>query len=107
MTQGSGMELAGFHDVDRAADPTALVRFLDMAKGHPVLTELQPRLVAELHLRSGSRVLDAGCGPGTQTVEIARAVSGTSVVDTCQSALNIRWAWAARHILSRALLRSG
>jgi ubiquinone/menaquinone biosynthesis C-methylase UbiE len=89
MTQGSGMELAGFHDVDRAADPTALVRFLDMAKGHPVLTELQARLVAELHLRSGSRVLDAGCGPGTQTVEIARAVPGTSVVGVDASRLMV------------------
>jgi SAM-dependent methyltransferase len=62
---------------------------LDMAKGHPVLTELQARLVTELHLTPGSRVLDAGCGPGTQAREIARAAPGTSVVGVDVSRLMV------------------
>jgi hypothetical protein len=65
MSEGEALDRAGFRDVDRAPDPAALVSFLDRAKGHSVL-ELQARLVAELRLRPGARVLDAGCGPGTQ-----------------------------------------
>jgi ubiquinone/menaquinone biosynthesis C-methylase UbiE len=80
MTDGPGMDLSGFRDVDAAAQPEALVRFLDAAKGHPVLAELQARLIAELRLTPGARVLDAGSGPGTQAVEIARTVRSGRVV---------------------------
>jgi ubiquinone/menaquinone biosynthesis C-methylase UbiE len=32
------------------------------------------------HLRAGDRLLDVGCGPGTLTVDLARAVSPGEVV---------------------------
>lgn len=78
MTQG--IDLSTFRDVDGAPEPSALIRFLDGVKHQPTLAELEHRVVAELHLRSGMRVLDAGCGPGTQTTAVARTVPGTTVV---------------------------
>ena len=77
MTQS--IYLSTFRQVDLAPDPTGLIRFLDGVKNQPTLAELEHRLIAQLRLRPGLRVLDAGCGPGTQTLELARAVEGTAI----------------------------
>jgi SAM-dependent methyltransferase len=80
MTQGAGMDVSMFRDVDASPDPGGLIGFLDRSKGQPVLAALQERLIRELRLASGMRVLDAGCGPGTQALAVAQAVPGVSVV---------------------------
>jgi SAM-dependent methyltransferase len=85
----NGIDLSTFHDVDTAPDPDALIRFLDGAKNQPTLAELERRLIAELHLRPGMLVLDAGCGPGTQTVALGRAVARTTVIGVDSSRLMI------------------
>ncbi|MGZ4650855.1 MAG: class I SAM-dependent methyltransferase [Kineosporiaceae bacterium] len=89
MGQDAGWDLARFHDVDGALDPDALIGFLDSAKGHPVLADLQERLIAELRPAPGDRVLDAGCGPGTQALEIAQRVAGARVTGVDSSQLMI------------------
>lgn len=78
MTQD--LDLSTFRDVDAAPDPAGLIRFLDGVKHQPTLAELETRVLAELRLQPGSRVLDAGCGPGTQSLAVARAVPGAGVV---------------------------
>jgi ubiquinone/menaquinone biosynthesis C-methylase UbiE len=89
MTQDPGMDLAAFRHVDSATNPAALIRFLDMAKGHPVLTELQTRLAEELRLTPGAHVLDAGCGTGTRAVEIARTTPGVRITGVDASRLMV------------------
>jgi SAM-dependent methyltransferase len=84
-----GIDLSTFRSVDTAPDPHGLIRFLDGAKNQPALADLERRLIAELHLRPGMRVLDAGCGPGTQTLALARAVEGTTVIGVDSSHLMI------------------
>jgi len=84
-----GLDVSTFRDVDSAPDPTALIGFLDGARHQPTLAELEDRLVAELRLRPGVRVLDAGCGPGTQSVALARAVEGATVTGVDASRLMI------------------
>jgi ubiquinone/menaquinone biosynthesis C-methylase UbiE len=83
------IDVSTFHDVDTAPDPQGLIRFLDGARNEPTLAELQRRLIAELHLRPGMRVLDAGCGPGTQSVELAQTVDGMAVIGVDSSKLMI------------------
>jgi SAM-dependent methyltransferase len=74
MTQS--IDLSTFRDVDTAPDPTGLIRFLDGVKHQPTLAELEGRLVDQLRLGPGMHVLDAGCGPGTQTLALASAAEG-------------------------------
>src|SRR4051812_11897411 len=87
MTQG--IDLAAFRNVDTAPDQGRLIGFLDGVKNEPMLAELEHRLIAELHIQPGMHVLDAGCGPGTQTLALARALEGTSVVGIDASRLMI------------------
>src|SRR5919202_5927675 len=80
MNQGPGMDVSGFRDVDASPDPGGLIGFLERSKGQPVRAALQDRLIRELRLAPGMRVLDVGCGPGTQALAVAQAVPGVSVV---------------------------
>jgi ubiquinone/menaquinone biosynthesis C-methylase UbiE len=99
MTQGTGMDVSGFRDVDSSPDPNGLIRFLDGSKGQPVLAALQERLILGLRLAPRMRVLDAGCGPGTQALAVAHAVPDVTVVGVDASRLMI--AEAARRAASR------
>jgi ubiquinone/menaquinone biosynthesis C-methylase UbiE len=75
-----GADVSGFHAVDRAADPQALIQFLARGKTQPVLQALEARMLQELRLDSASRVLDVGCGYGADAAEIAQRVGEGSVV---------------------------
>jgi ubiquinone/menaquinone biosynthesis C-methylase UbiE len=59
-----------FEDVDRAAEPAALVRILDTYA--PRWREVRERIDAALDLGAGDRALDVGCGTGEQV----RAMAG-------------------------------
>lgn len=69
---GPGLDLSAFRAVDAADDPQALVRYLDQAKLQSALQALRPRVVEQLRLPRPARLLDAGCGPGTEAMELAR-----------------------------------
>lgn len=69
---GPGLDLSAFRAVDDAGDPPALVRYLDQAKLQPALQALRPRMIDQLRLTTPARLLDAGCGIGTEAIEMAR-----------------------------------
>jgi ubiquinone/menaquinone biosynthesis C-methylase UbiE len=76
----AGADVSGFHAVDQAADPQALIQFLARGKTQPELQALQALMLQELRLDSTSRVLDVGCGYGADAAEIAQRVGDGSVV---------------------------
>lgn len=65
----------GFRSVDQTADPGALIGHLDRASTIPRLQERKQRMFAMLALRPGDGVLDAGCGVGTDLIEMVRLVA--------------------------------
>jgi ubiquinone/menaquinone biosynthesis C-methylase UbiE len=69
---GPGLDLAAFSAVDEADDPQALLRYLDRAKLQPTLQQLRSRMIELLRLPDPARLLDAGCGLGTEAMELAR-----------------------------------
>ncbi len=73
-------DISGFHAVDQAAAPQELIRFLGVAKSQPDLQALEARMLAELRLRPGARVLDVGCGYGADAADISRRLEDGSVV---------------------------
>jgi ubiquinone/menaquinone biosynthesis C-methylase UbiE len=76
----AGADVAGFHAVDQAVDPQALIQFLARAKTQPELQALQAQMLEQLRLRPMSRVLDVGCGYGADAATIAYRVAGGTVV---------------------------
>lgn len=70
---GPGLDLAAFQAVDASSDPQSLVRYLDQAKEQPTLQALVTRMADLLRPSAGARLLDAGCGLGTEAVALARA----------------------------------
>jgi ubiquinone/menaquinone biosynthesis C-methylase UbiE len=72
-TTGPGLDLAAFSAVDAADDPQALQHYLDQAKLQPTLQALRPKMIEQLRLPRPARLLDAGCGLGTEAMELARA----------------------------------
>ena len=70
--------LAGFRDVDAAADPSSYFAFLDgFADAFHGLIEDSVEL---LRLRPGQAVIDVGCGHGACVPLLARRVGGTGRV---------------------------
>jgi ubiquinone/menaquinone biosynthesis C-methylase UbiE len=76
----AGADVTYFHAVDQAVDPQELIGFLTRAKSQPVLQALEERMLEELRLGPGFRVLDVGCGYGADALDISRRVEGGSVV---------------------------
>jgi ubiquinone/menaquinone biosynthesis C-methylase UbiE len=84
------MTISEFEAVD-AADPGALIGYLEVANALPGLRAAKAVLLEELRLRPGQRVLDAGCGYGQDTADLAARVApgGRAVgVDTSQAMLD-------------------
>lgn len=60
-----------FGDVDRQADPTALVRGMRETGEWPAVTDLRRATRPALEVTSGGAVLDVGCGPADVLVQLA------------------------------------
>jgi ubiquinone/menaquinone biosynthesis C-methylase UbiE len=68
----------GFHrfsDVDASEQAAEFVSFLDRTRALPEAMERRAFAYQRLRLRPGQRVLDAGCGPGDDTRELAQLVA--------------------------------
>jgi ubiquinone/menaquinone biosynthesis C-methylase UbiE len=66
-----------FTEVDRTGDADFFIRFLDQGNTNPYIQQSKPIILDGLHLREGLRVLDVGCGTGTDVVDIARRVGSS------------------------------
>src|SRR5262249_12365074 len=89
-----GIEMASpeditlFSSVDRTKEPDFFKRFLDEGNKIPGIIASKPIILAGLRLTGGEKVLDAGCGLGDDTFEIAQIVGsrgravGTDVSET-------------------------
>jgi SAM-dependent methyltransferase len=73
-------DLREFQDVDRAADPGALVSYLDSASALEVARAYKRQSFARLGLRDGHSVLDVGCGTGDDLRALAELVGPTGRV---------------------------
>src|SRR5712691_9582864 len=67
--------LAMFTTLDEAPDPGFFVALMDRIQGVPDVARCRRRAQEALHLESGQRVLDVGCGTGEETRAAARLVS--------------------------------
>ncbi|MDB5067971.1 MAG: methyltransferase protein [Chloroflexi bacterium] len=63
-----------FSMVDRAPDPSLLVRFVDLANTMPEIRAAKAAMLDALAVRDGATVLDVGCGTGDDARELARLV---------------------------------
>ena len=89
MSQSAG-SASGFSDVDRAADPTDLVRLMDVLRANPGVAAAERDSFAGLAVQPGHRLLDAGCGAGGVAAALAELVgSGGRVVGVDASAAMI------------------
>lgn len=69
-----------FDAVDQAPCVTYLMHFLDEAKRVPGFREAKDEMLAELRLEPGVRVMDAGCGMGTDAMDMAGRVAPDGTV---------------------------
>jgi ubiquinone/menaquinone biosynthesis C-methylase UbiE len=77
----SSFSLRGFADVDAAQDPSALVGALDAGRSSPGMRAIGARMRALLLTAEAGSLLDLGCGPGDDALEMAAALPpGSRVV---------------------------
>src|SRR6516162_10623011 len=67
-------DITPFSSVDRTKEPDFFKRFLDEGNKLPGIIASKPIILGGLQLTGGEKVLDAGCGLGDDTFEIAQMV---------------------------------
>ncbi len=67
-------DLSRFSSVDSAGQADALIAWLDTAKVLPAIRTAKDTLLHQLGLSQATRVLDVGCGLGTDVAELARCL---------------------------------
>jgi SAM-dependent methyltransferase len=67
---------SGLHSVDPRNSRAARLAFLDAENAKPAMRLAKQRSLELLDVRSGSHVLDAGCGPGDDARALAAMVGG-------------------------------
>lgn len=73
-------DVTHFTTVDQTSDPDFFLRFLDEVNKQPAAIEWKPIILQSLRLRPGMRVLDVGCGMGTDVFEIVKSVAPEGAV---------------------------
>src|SRR5215831_9062169 len=95
-------DITHFSSVDRTKEPGFFKRFLDEGNKLPGIIASKPIILAGLKLKGGETVLDAGCGLGDDTLELARLVGSAGRVvgvDVSQSMIDAaRDRAAAQHL---------
>jgi SAM-dependent methyltransferase len=66
-----------FTTVDHTSDPGFFLRFLDEANKIPGVAEWKVAILDTLRLKAGQKVLDVGCGVGTDAFDLDERVSPT------------------------------
>ena len=69
-----------FSDVDRTNDPSFFIYFMDEADKPKGIAESKAIALARMGLGEGQSVLDLGCGPGADALEMASIVGDTGRV---------------------------
>jgi ubiquinone/menaquinone biosynthesis C-methylase UbiE len=64
-----------FSDVDKSDNPNRYINFLDLITSSPNVQRYKQTTYELLNLQPGSRVLEAGCGPGDDALAMARLVA--------------------------------
>jgi ubiquinone/menaquinone biosynthesis C-methylase UbiE len=67
--------VSGFVAVDRAAEPRAYVERLNRTAAQPLWRQIKRRMHDILDLHPGDRLLDVGCGVGSDVFALASSVS--------------------------------
>jgi SAM-dependent methyltransferase len=73
----TGSDRTGFSDVDASGGPQFLIDYLDAARRQPVVAQSKEWSLRQLHLESGQRALDVGCGTGEDVIAMASLVGPT------------------------------
>jgi ubiquinone/menaquinone biosynthesis C-methylase UbiE len=73
-------DVTSFTTVDHTADPGFFLRFLDEANKLPGAIAWKSAIMGGLHLQLGMKVLDVGCGVGTDAFDLAARVGPNGLV---------------------------
>jgi ubiquinone/menaquinone biosynthesis C-methylase UbiE len=73
-------DVTQFTTVDRSGDPAFFIHFLDEANKLPSAIAWKQSILDGLRLQPGARVLDIGCGMGTDALDLAARVGQTGQV---------------------------
>jgi ubiquinone/menaquinone biosynthesis C-methylase UbiE len=73
-------DITHFTAVDHTADPSFFLRFLDEANKQPAVLAWKNSILHGLNLKPGMKVLDIGCGVGTDSLALAELVGPGGLV---------------------------
>ena len=66
-----------FTEVDRTSDPDFFVRFMDEAQKPAAIQTSKQLMLEHLNVAPGEAILEVGCGPGTDLLDLAGLVGPT------------------------------
>lgn len=66
--------VAQFHSVDQASNPTFFTQFMETSHSLTTAQSYKRAIMEQLAIRQGAAILDIGCGIGQDTQDLARAV---------------------------------
>ena len=75
MTTDQFGDVSRFCGVDFEADPQGFIRFVDTMNALPDIQAIKERMIVQLRLQPGHRVLDLGCGTGDDARRLAELVA--------------------------------
>jgi len=67
-------DVAQFHSVDHAANPTSFVHFMETSHAQPTAQSYKLVMMEQLAVSVGATILDVGCGTGQDALDLAQAV---------------------------------
>ena len=76
----TGANLRSFADVDSSDNPEALFRSLEVGRATSGMLQAEAEVMRRLRLDTAQRVVDLGCGPGTDARAIADAMPSSGTV---------------------------